>query len=221
MKSEVKPTVLVTGASRGLGARLCQDYEAAGWDVIATCRHPEVGSKALPLDVGDERSVAGLGRHLSGRPIDLLINNAAILGDTGGLASLDSEGFLEVMRINTLGPLLVFRALLPNLLAGRRRLVANISSRVGTAAGLDDDGDYAYRCSKAALNLATAKLAYDYGGRGLTILALHPGWVRTDMGGPGAPISVEESARKVKALLDRATPADGGTLRSYDGTLLA
>jgi len=219
-KHEQNPTVLVTGASRGLAARLCREYAEAGWRVIATARRPEHPDQ-LALDVGEEKSIAALARDLAGGPIDLLINNAAILGDTGGIASLRTAEFIEVMRVNTLGPLLVFRALLPNLLAGQRRLVANISSRVGTVAGLDEDGDYAYRCSKAALNLATAKLAYDYGDRGLTIVALHPGWVKTDMGGPDARLTVEESASKVKSVLDRVTAADGGKLLSYDGTRLA
>ncbi len=214
-----KPTVLITGAARGLGARLCRDYATAGWQVIATARRPvDAGQRAL--DVGDETSIAALARELAGQPIDLLINNAAILGDTGGLASLRTADFLDVMRVNTLGPLLVFRAFLPNLLAGRRRLVANISSRVGTIAGLDDDGDYAYRCSKAALNLATAKLAHDYGRQGLTIVAIHPGWVGTDMGGPNAPLTVAESSAGVMSVLDRVTAADGGKLFAHDGARL-
>jgi NAD(P)-dependent dehydrogenase (short-subunit alcohol dehydrogenase family) len=128
------------------------------------------------------------------------------------------------MRVNALAPLLLARALRENLLAGARRVLANISSRAGSLAeGTldDDDGDYAYRCSKAALNMATVKLAQDFRRDGITVLSLHPGWVRTDMGGKEAAVDVTESAAGLKALIDRATLADTGSFRSYDGRTIA
>ena len=213
-------TVLVTGAARGLGRALADLYAAAGSRVIA-CQRPGAGE---PLDVSDAGSIAALGQRLEGRPIDIVINNAAIRGDTGGLASLEADGFLEVMRINALAPLLIARALRPNLLAGRRKVLVNISSRAGSLAeGTidDEDGDYAYRCSKAALNMATVKLAQDFRRDGIAVVSLHPGWVRTDMGGAQATIDVAQSAAGLKALIDATTMAETGSFRAYDGRTVA
>lgn len=222
-------TALITGASRGLGLALARHYTGAGWRVIACTR-----ADTLPpdedrlewrrLDVASPVSIAELAAGLDGTPLDLVINNAAIRGDTGGLATLDPDDFIEVMRINALAPLLVARALLPNLRAGHSRIIANISSRAGSIAeGMigDDDGDYAYRCSKAALNMATAKLALDLGADGITVLALHPGWVRTDMGGEEAEIAVSDSAAALQGLINRATLADSGSFRAFDGRRIA
>ncbi len=217
-------TVLVTGASRGLGHALASLYAQAGWRVMACIREmpPEPKASMLPyfLDVGDAASIEALGKTLEGEAIDIVINNAAIRGDTGGLDSLAGDDFLEVMRINALAPLLIARALRPNLLAGRRRLVVNIGSRAGSLAeGTvdDDDGDYAYRCSKAALNMATVKLAQDFQRDGIAVISLHPGWVRTDMGGPDAVVDIAQSAQGLKALIDTTTMAVTGSFRAYDG----
>ncbi|HEV7320453.1 MAG TPA: SDR family oxidoreductase [Ensifer sp.] len=218
-----RPTVLITGASRGLGAELARIYAADGWRVIACVRGsaPHTGTAdRLPLDVADLASIDALGEALQGVAIDVLINNAAVRGDTGGLSTLDTDGFLDVMRINALAPLLVTRALIANLRAGERRVVANISSRAGSLAeGTldDDDGDYAYRCSKAALNMATVKLAQDLKSDGISVLSLHPGWVQTDMGGSDAVVSVAASAAGLKAIIDKADMAASGSFRAYDG----
>ena len=215
-------TVLVTGASRGLGRALADLYAAAGFRVIACMRQGT--ANALPLDVADAASIAALGAALKGEHIDIVINNAAIRGDTGGLVSLKTDDFLEVMRINALAPLLIARALRPNLRAARRPVLVNISSRAGSLAeGTidDEDGDYAYRCSKAALNMATVKLAQDFRSDGIAVIALHPGWVRTDMGGAEAAIDVAESAAGLKALIDATTMAETGGFRAYDGGAVA
>jgi NAD(P)-dependent dehydrogenase (short-subunit alcohol dehydrogenase family) len=211
-----KGTVLVTGASRGLGRALADLYAAAGFRVIA-CTRQGAGE---PLDVSDAASIAALGERLHGQPIDVVINNAAIRGDTGGLETLETGDFLDVMRINALAPLLVARALRPNLVAGTRKVLVNISSRAGSLAeGTldDDDGDYAYRCSKAAMNMATVKLAQDFRRDGISVISLHPGWVRTDMGGEEAAIDVAEGAAGLKTLIDATTLADTGSFRAYDG----
>ncbi|WP_342457070.1 SDR family oxidoreductase [Ensifer adhaerens] len=215
--------MLITGASRGLGAELARIYAEDGWRVIACVRGsaPHAGATdRLPLDVADPASIVALGEALQGVAIDVLINNAAVRGDTGGLSTLDTDEFLEVMRINALAPLLVTRALRANLRAGERRVVANISSRAGSLAeGTldDDDGDYAYRCSKAALNMATVKLAQDLKGEGISVLSLHPGWVQTDMGGSDAVVSVAASAAGLKAIVDNSDMAASGSFRAYDG----
>lgn len=222
-------TVLVTGASRGLGAELCRNYAAAGYRVLAAMRTPPAdgqmeGFRNLALDVADEASIGAMAQTLGNEPIDILINNAAVRGDTGGLSTLDPEDFLSVMRVNALAPLLLARALRPNLVAGRLKRIVNISSRAGSLAEgtLDDDeGDYAYRCSKAALNMATVKLAQDLKADGFTVLSLHPGWVRTDMGGGEAPLDPGASVRGLMAQIEAATPADSGGFRSFDGRTIA
>lgn len=216
-------TVLIAGASRGLGRELATLYEADGWRVIACVRGSasvDGGIETQSLDVSDPASITALGRTLEGVAIDVLINNAGIRGDTGGLSTLDGDDFVEVMRINALAPLLLVQALRANLLAGESRVVANISSRAGSLAeGTldDDDGDYAYRCSKAALNMATVKLAQDLRKDGITVLSLHPGWVKTDMGGDEAQVPVATSAAGLKTMIDGADMADSGSFRGYDG----
>jgi NAD(P)-dependent dehydrogenase (short-subunit alcohol dehydrogenase family) len=172
------------------------------------------------LDVASSTSIESLGDRLSGRAIDLVINNAAVRGHIGGLADIDADDFLATMQVNVLAPLLLTRALLPALSSGRGRTVAMISSRAGSITeGHDDDGDYAYRCSKSALNMATAKLAYEF--RTLNFFALHPGWVKTDMGGPDAEISASESVAGMRRVLSTLKPGDSGAFLAYNGSTIA
>ncbi|TPK96632.1 SDR family oxidoreductase [Mesorhizobium sp. B2-4-12] len=218
-------TVLITGAGRGLGHELAVQYAHHGWRVIACGRtHPAQGCAGRiefqPLDVADPASICDLATRLAGRPVDVLVNNAAIRSEIPGLHSFAPDEFLKVMRTNTLGPLLLARALRPNLVAGRMRVIANIGSRAGSMAEglLDDyDDDYAYRCSKSALNMVCAQLAQDLRVDGITVLSLHPGWVKTDMGGDQAVLAVEDSARGLRTIIDSATPGDSGSFQTFDG----
>jgi len=197
-------TAVVTGAGRGLGVALAQALRGDGYEVIAATR-------GVGLDLSRPETFAPFAASLHNRPVDLLVHNAAMRGDTGGLASLDVADFEAVMRVNVLGPLLLTRALLANLQAGAGRVVM-ISSRAGSLAeGRSDEGDYAYKCSKAALNMAGLKLADE---TGLSVLALHPGWVQTDMGGPEADVPPEVSAQ---GLLAQIKTAPSGSFRAWDG----
>lgn len=212
-------TVLITGASRGLGRELARQYAGDGWRVIAACRDPAAapqhsGIVPMRLDAGDEASILALSGQLAGDTIDVLINNAAIRGGTAGLSQLAADDFLNVMRVNSLGPLLLVKALLPHLSRGRHGIVANISSRAATVDGLDSDGDYAYRCSKAALNIATAKLALDHD---LIFVSLHPGWVKTDMGGTDANVDISESAAGLRSVIANANRKDSGSFKDFRG----
>lgn len=224
-EGEQAGTVLVTGAGRGLGRELARQYAHAGWRVIACGRSVpaggfEPGVEFQPLDVADAASISDLGERLAGRPLDVLVNNAAVRSRVAGLDRFEPEEFLDVLRINTLGPVLVTRALRDNLRLGRNPIVANIGSRAGSMAeGLldDDDDDYAYRCSKAALNMATIQLARDLEPDGIAVLALHPGWVQTDMGGEEAVLPVENSARALRGLIAAATPDFSGSFLAFDG----
>lgn len=220
-------TVLITGANRGLGRELVRLYAARGDEVIACCRKPEAKGEHiageicwLPLDLDDEAAIRAFPSLLDGKAIDVLIHNAAIRGATGGLADVDFTDFAQVMRVNAAAPLILTRELRPNLMAGGRRVVAMISSRAGSMAeGLDPDGDYAYRCSKAALNMGARKLAFD--DPALTVLLLHPGWIRTDMGGPEAELDVREAAEGLAARIAAAGPEDSGSFRAWDATPVA
>ena len=222
-------TILITGANRGIGLEFVRQYAEIGCKIIACCRNSlsidavqalDVAVEIESLDVADSTSIESLGDRLSGRAIDLVINNAAVRGHIGGLADIDPDDFLATMKVNVLAPLLLTRALLPALSSGRGRTVAMISSRAGSITeGHDDDGDYAYRCSKSALNMATAKLAYEF--RTLTVISLHPGWVKTDMGGRDAEIPVSESVADMRRVLSTLSPLASGAFLAHDGSTIA
>ena len=222
-------TILITGANRGIGLEFVRQYAEIGCKIIACCRNSlsidavqalDVAVEIELLDVANSTSIESLGNRLSGRAIDLVINNAAVRGHIGGLADIDPDDFLATMKVNVLAPLLLTRALLPALSYGRGRTVAMISSRAGSITeGHDDDGDYAYRCSKSALNMATAKLAYEF--RTLTVISLHPGWVKTDMGGRDAEIPVSESVAGMRRVLSTLSPLASGAFLAHDGSTIA
>lgn len=173
------------------------------------------GVTHIPYDQSDEASITAAAQSISGR-IDYVIHNAAIRGDTGGLATLTTDHLSDAMRINVAGPLLLTRALLPKLAPDA--VITFISSRAGSfTEGHDPDGDYAYCLSKAALNRAVAKLADDLPFR---VLALHPGWLRTDMGGDEAPDDPETAAARMLSLLaNPAGPRTGSFCDSYGKTI--
>lgn len=215
-------TVLIAGASRGLGLELARQLSRSGHHVISGNRGtPDErldGVEHVALDLASEASIARLAGQLEDRAIDILINNGAIAGDQGGLPGVSREDFLEVIAVNTLGPLLMAKHFMPHLRRGRRRVIANISSRVGSVSeGIIDEGNYAYCVSKSGLNMASAKLAFHHGGEGFCVLALHPGWVRTEMGGPEATVDARVSAAGLIHLITTATARDNGTFRNYDG----
>ncbi|MEJ2385083.1 MAG: SDR family oxidoreductase [Xanthomonadales bacterium] len=218
------PTVLITGANRGLGLEFARQYAADGWTVIATARNPERADelKALPveiaeLDVADPASIDALANSLEGRPIDLLINNAGIFPRVGSIEEIDFDDYNRTLVVNTVGPVRVTRALLPNLRASERKTVVNITSRLGSIALTDNGVFYGYRESKAALNMFTKILANELKPEGFTCLTIHPGWVQTDMGGENANLTPAESISGMRAVIAARGPADTGTYWSYSG----
>lgn len=217
-KQRRKPLIfVVTGANRGLGLEFARQLSRRGDRVIASARHPEAARElaALPvrvesLEIADEESLGEFARRLAGEPVDVLINNAAVGVAGPGIEALSMEDLARVLQINAVGPLAVTQALLPNLRAGRRKLVVNLTSELGSIARNDSGGWYAYRAAKAALNQLTRTLAHELAPEGFTCVSVSPGWVRTDMGGAGAPLSPEESVSAMIELFDRLTPADTG-----------
>ena len=217
-------TVLITGANRGLGLEFARQYAADGWNVIATARNPEGADelKALPvevvaLDVTDPGSIDALVQSLEGRTIDLLTNNAGIFPRVRGIEEIDFDDFSRTLAVNTVGPVRVTRALLPNLRAGDMKTVVNITSRLGSIELTDNGVFYGYRESKAALNMFTRTLANELKPEGFTCLAIHPGWVQTDMGGENATLTPEESISGMRAVIADKGPEDTGTYWSYGG----
>ena len=218
-------TVLVTGANRGLGLEFAQQYADAGWQVIGTARKPDEATelkaldvRVVQLDVTDQDSVDAMAAELAGQPIDLLINNAGIFPRVGKIDEIDFDDYSRTLEVNTLGPVRVTRALLPNLRQGELKTVAGLSSNLGSIAENERGNFYGYRESKAALNMFTKTLAAELGPEGFTCIVLTPGWVQTDMGGPNATLTPAESISGMKAVLDKVTPADNGTFWSYNGS---
>jgi NAD(P)-dependent dehydrogenase (short-subunit alcohol dehydrogenase family) len=225
-------TVLVTGANRGLGLEFARQYHAAGWNVIATARDPakafdlkSIGDdvRIVQLDVTSADSVAAMAKSLDGQPIDLLINNAGVgvglSGDTP-LERLRIEEFENVLRVNAIGPVRVTQALLPNLRAGQGKMVVSLTSVLGSITANGQGGFYGYRESKAALDMFVRDVAAELKPEGFICIAIHPGWVKTDMGGPDAQLTPEQSVTSVRAVLDRLKLADTGEFWSYDGRRL-
>lgn len=210
-------TALITGSNRGIGLELCRQLSAKGMHVIATCRQASSELKALHVEiiegveVSEPKSLAKLAATLEGREIDWIINNAGIAGGIG-LGDIDDaavESFLRMYRVNSLGPLLVTQALLPNLHPGSK--VGIITSRMGSIDDNDSGGSYAYRMSKSAVNAAGKSLSIDLKPRGIAVAILHPGWVRTDMTGHGGLIDPDESAAGlIKRMEELTLDTSGG-----------
>jgi len=229
------PTVLVTGANRGLGLEFTRQYAAAGWRVLATCRTPD-GAPALDrvaaehgdriaihrLDVDDRASVDALAAGLGESAIDLLLNNAGTAGKRPfDFGAIDYADWARTLAINTLAPLRVIEALVDAVGRSERRVIATLSSRMGSIGENDSGGAYAYRSSKAALNAALKSLAIDLARRRIVVVALHPGWVATDMGGDKAPLSPTESVTGLRRVIEDLGAADTGRFLSYDGDEIA
>ena len=222
------PSVLITGANRGLGLEFTRQYAAAGWRVFAACRDPagardlaavEGDVSAETLDVDDGPQVAALANKLSGQPIDVLINNAGIYGPkdvTRDTVVYDAWG--QVFRTNAMSPLAVSAAFAANVAQGGQKKIITLSSIMGSIAENDSSGDFIYRSSKAAVNAVMKSLAGDLKSEGITVAVLHPGWVRTDMGGPDAAIEAPESVTGMRAVIAGLKESDSGRFLNYDGT---
>jgi NAD(P)-dependent dehydrogenase (short-subunit alcohol dehydrogenase family) len=227
---------LVTGANRGLGLELVRQLLAAGDHVVATCRRPGKATAlntlagehpgrlhVLPLDVADAKSHAELARELplvlgeDGR-LDLLVNNAGVLHSGERFGSLTAANFEDSFRTNATGPLLLTQALAPLLADGAR--VLNLSSQLGSIAGTRRFGTPSYNLSKAAQNMATVLLTHALAGRGIVVVALHPGWVQTDMGGTGADLPATEAAAGLLRVAAGLGPEDGGRFLDWQGRAL-
>lgn len=217
-------TVLITGANRGIGLELVRQYVADGDDVIGCCRKPgqadalnAISAKVLALDVTDDASVKALKSDLGDTPIDILINNAGVSLDPQNFEDMDFDNWEETFRVNSIGPFRVAQALIDNVLAGKDKKLITISSKMGSVGNVYYGGSISYSSSKSAVNMVNKILANRFREDGLIVVPLHPEWVRTDMGGPGARISTEESASGLRKVIAGLTLAESGRFFQYDG----
>jgi len=230
------PTVLVTGANRGLGLEFVRQYAADGWNVVAVCRDPSsagalgdiaAGNEAVEVagaDLAEPASIAALGDRLGDRPLDLVINNAGVFGPSRGnegdngqvFGYIDVDAWLDVLRVNTIAPLKVAETLIGNAAAADDGRLVTISSRLGSIEETET-GYYAYRTSKAAVNMAMATLANESAAADVIVCVMNPGWVRTDMGGSHAPTAAEESVAAIRQRIDELEPSDSGSFIDAGG----
>ena len=217
-------TIVIAGANRGIGLELAKQYAADGHDVIRGMRgvdqaDPPFGT-TIALDVSSDEGVALFAAGLGDKPVDLLIANAGVIGpERQSSTDMDFDGFLKALDVNVLGPLRVVQAVLPNLRKAKDAKVAVVSSMMGSMASAQS-GSVAYRASKAAVNKVVQCLATDLAKEGIAVASLHPGWVRTDMGGAGADIDVQTSATGIRAVLDNLDASNSGNFWAYDGKQL-
>ncbi|MDD5198886.1 MAG: SDR family oxidoreductase [Terrimicrobiaceae bacterium] len=224
--------ILITGASRGIGHALSIAFAKAGWTVFASSRKPQApllwnvarefpNLRPLVLDVLDDSSVGEAAAAVAKETdsLDVLVNNAAVFPGEGDerLEDLDLAWFGEAVETNVTGVARVTRAALPLLRKGNRPRIVNISSGAGSISDKEDFSYYPYSVSKAALNMLTRAMAAEFRTDGITVTALSPGWVQTEMGGPNAPLTAEQSARSLYSTIDRLTPEDSGRFLNRDG----
>ena len=225
------PSVLITSANRGLGLEFAVQYLAAQWQVYGACREPQAADKLqqlarkdpqrlriLAMDVTDAASVAAATERVGERGIDLLINSAGISGPSGQRTGrVDYGSWMQVLDVNTLGPMRVTEAFIEHLSRSERKLIVTITSGMGSIADNTSGGSIAYRSSKAAVNMAMRSAAIDLRSRGITCVLVNPGWVRTDMGGPNATLPVDASVSAMRALIERLGASQSGRFFNYDG----
>ncbi len=231
-------TVLVTGANRGLGLEFVRQYAAEGWEVIATTRQPEKGDmlqklaaangnlSVLALDIASYESVEELTDALDGKPIDVLILNSGVYPREGqNIGQIDYAGWREAFETNVLGTVRVVEALLGNVAASERKQIAAISTGMGSLRGVQGESvaqagtSYQYRTTKTALNMAMSILAKEVAPRGISVVMFDPGWVKTDMGGPHAQLTPEESIGGMRKVLAGDAMGSSGKFLGHDGTV--
>ena len=224
--------VLITGTNRGIGLEFVEQFLARGDSVFATCRNLSADGplqdlaaqhqdlELLQLDVGQSESMAALPAKLAGVAIDVFVNNAGVYGAGQSLGELDGEVWADVFHVNAIAPLLLTQLLMDNLSKGRSKKLVYLTSKMGSIGDNQGGGSYIYRSSKAALNAAVRSLAIDLKEQGFVVGLLHPGWVRTDMGGPNGLIDTSTSVSGLMGVIDKLNPANTGGFFNYDGAII-
>jgi len=225
------PSALITGANRGLGLEFARQYLAERWQVYAACRYPDSASELrrladasddklqmLALDVTDPVNVKAAATELDGQAIDLLLNNAGVGGARGQtIGNIDYDAWAKVLDANTMGPMRVSEAFVDHVARSDRKLIVTLTSGMGSIADNTSGGAFAYRSSKAAVNMVVRSLAIDLAPRGITCVVVNPGWVRTDMGGSHATLTPAESVKRLRDLIETLGSAQSGKFYNHDG----
>lgn len=225
--TNAKYTVLITGANRGLGLEFVKQYAADGYQVIACTRkinkkddlhklqHTFKNISIHMLDVANFRLIDQLSKILK-KPIDILINNAGIYPDSA-LDNIDDALWLNTFKINALAAFKMTKAFLPHLKKSKLKKIASLTSKMGSIDDNSGGGEYLYRSSKTALNMIMKSLSIDLEEYGIALITLHPGWVRTDMGGPNGLIDVHESVNGMKSQIDKLSIKNTGRFIAFNG----
>jgi len=222
--------VLITGANRGLGLGFVKSFLAKNINVICTTRNI-AGSKdlleckkkypnnleILELDLLEENSENTLSGLLSDKPVDIFINNAGVGNSNQRFGVVSSKPWLELLKVNLIAPLTFTQAIIENIKKGSDKKIYFLSSQLGSIGDNTSGGMYIYRSSKTALNQVVKSLSVDLKPIGITVISLHPGWVKTDMGGPNAPVSIYESVKGMMKVIDTTDIGNTGTFLNYDG----
>lgn len=224
------PTILITGANRGIGLEFVRQYAAAGWQVHAAARNPEAADElamidghihAHKLDVTDDAMVDALSAELADVDIDVLVHNAGVgPRHSTSIDNVDYDLWADVLRVNSMAPLRIAAAFVEQVARSRRRSMVFMTSRAGSITHNIEGGRYIYRTSKAALNCVVRSLSLDLMPRRIICTAVHPGWVRTDMGGEEAPLDARTSVQEMRTLIDRLELHHSGHFLNYDGAEL-
>ncbi len=226
------PTVLITGANRGLGLEFVKQYAAAGWQVLAGCRDPNKAEQLrtiqaqnslieiFTLNVTNFTHIDTLATQLEGEAIDVLINNAGVYGDKYAFGQLDYQAWSDTLAVNTLAPVKMTEAFLPHVQRGTKKIVVVVSSQMGSIADNGSGGSLFYRSSKTGVNAAMKTLAYDLARYSIGVLIFHPGWVKTDMGGINALIGAEESIAGMRQIIEHFQLKQSGQFIKYNGEII-
>ncbi|HCI88862.1 MAG TPA: short-chain dehydrogenase [Gammaproteobacteria bacterium] len=226
-------TVLITGTNRGLGLEFVKHFLGRSDTVIATCRDSSSATELQALaannenlslknlDVSDEQSMAAFATELKDTPIDMFINNAGVYGPRdANFGNVGSSEWEQVIRVNAIAPMLLTQLIIGSLRQGTEKKLVYVTSKMGSIEDNKGGGSYIYRSSKTALNSVVKSLSVDLACEGFSVAVVHPGWVRTDMGGPNGLIDVQTSVSGMLAVIDGLSPDNAGDFFNYDGNLI-
>ena len=226
-------TVLITGTNRGLGLEFVKHFLGRSDTVIATCRDSSSATELQALaannenlslknlDVSDEQSMAAFATELKDTPIDMFINNAGVYGPRdANFGNVGSSEWEQVIRVNAIAPMLLTQLIIGSLRQGTEKKLVYVTSKMGSIDDNKGGGSYIYRSSKTALNSVVKCLSVDLACEGFSVAVVHPGWVRTDMGGPNGLIDVQTSVSGMLAVIDGLSPDNAGDFFNYDGSLI-
>lgn len=226
-------TILITGSNRGIGLELCKQYAAAGWQVYACCRAPQTATELMELalaftsikihalDISDSQKIRALADDLKSVSIDILFNNAGIYGQSDAyFGNTDEDQWLKCFAINTIAPIKIMESFAQHVASSQLKIMATMSSKMASMADNSSGGSYVYRSSKAALNAAMTSAAIDLKVKHIKVAILHPGWVKTKMGGPNAEISTEQCVAQLRQILQKLSLENSGHFFDIDGSII-